>query len=327
MNNLPLISIVTPCHNSARFFYRLFDSILSQNYPNVEMIVVDNDSTDETPNVVAGYISLFQEKGYNLSYYHQKDSGPSAAINNGLKHVKGDYLLMPDSDDFYSDSNLFRIMVDKFQSLPDDYAVVRCQEQCLYEDDLSKGPINGENASEEDPGTLFLDCLLVRNSYFYPTIGYMVKVKCFRELTDMKIFHTYYSGQHRQIFLPLYYKYKCYTITKPLTNYLIRRDSVSHGDYGKYDVYMKLYACMNEYIDSIFNCINSMPSDEKVGLKMQFMKNETENMIIRALNNHEKADYSFYRDELKKYGGISLPFRLKIFKIKLKLMIKYLLKK
>lgn len=324
MNEKPLISIITPCHNSATFIHRLFDSILTQTYSRVEMIIVDNDSIDNTFDIIKCYISKFESKGYSLMYIHQEDLGPSAGINHGLKYIKGEYLLMADSDDFYGDDNLFEMMVDKFKLLPDEYAVVRCQEQSLYEEDLSRAEISGLNAVEFDSGTMFIDCLYGTNLYFYPPIGYMIKVKHLKKETNMNIYSMYNLGQNRQIFLPLYYKYKCYTIKKPLVNYLIRKNSISHGDYTKYDVMLKKYHNNYEYIHAILSRIKEMPEEERKTYEKEFLIRETQSMVLFALNYRKNGDVKKFVNELDKFGGLSLKFRLSLFKHKLILYIKRL---
>lgn len=307
-----LVSILTPCHNSEAFFFRLLDSVLMQSYPYVEMIVVDNDSKDKTPEIVKGYIPRFEERGYTLKYIHQEDAGPSAAINNGLKRIKGEYLIMPDSDDYFADKDTITIMVEKFFNLPDEYAVVRCQQQIIYERDMSKGPIEGLRMPEYDDGTNFRSCLL-GEGYVYPAVGYMVKVKYLRELTNMEIYNTYYSGQNRQVFLPLYYCYKCYSIDRPLVNYLVRESSISHGDYAKYDVLFKLYNLFEAYIDAIFDTIKPMTSEDRIYYRQAFLAKESLDMALYAKSLNRTDDAKKMIDNYYKYGGSKgklLKFRL-----------------
>jgi glycosyltransferase involved in cell wall biosynthesis len=90
----PSVTIVTPSYNQGRFIRATIESILSQNYPNLEYIVMDGGSTDETSAVVADYAS-------RLKFISEKDRGQSHAINKGFRMAKGDILAWLNSDDLY----------------------------------------------------------------------------------------------------------------------------------------------------------------------------------------------------------------------------------
>ena len=69
-----LVSIVTPCYNSAPFIRPLLDSILLQDYPAIEMFAIDDGSTDDTDQIIKAYIPRFQERGYTLTYLYQENA-------------------------------------------------------------------------------------------------------------------------------------------------------------------------------------------------------------------------------------------------------------
>ena len=96
-----LVSIVTPAYNCEKFFEKYINSIISQTYSNIEIIIVDDGSTDGTSSVVRKYCELDNR----IKYYYQTNSGASAARNYGVSKAKGKYLLFVDSDD-YIDSDL-----------------------------------------------------------------------------------------------------------------------------------------------------------------------------------------------------------------------------
>ena len=60
----PLINIITPCYNGEKFLERFLDSVLKQTYDNIELILVNDGSTDKTDNIANKYKSKFNEKGY-----------------------------------------------------------------------------------------------------------------------------------------------------------------------------------------------------------------------------------------------------------------------
>jgi len=90
---LPLVTIVTPSFNQGQFIEKTILSVLGQTYPNIEYIIVDGGSTDNTMAVVNKYRDKID------FIIHEKDDGQADAINKGFKEAKGDLLGWINSDD------------------------------------------------------------------------------------------------------------------------------------------------------------------------------------------------------------------------------------
>src|SRR5437773_150 len=86
-----LVSVIIPCHNQAHFLDEAIESVLTQTYPNHEIIVVDDGSTDNTATVAKCHSPL--------RYIYQENAGPSAARNTGFEQSWGEYLVFLDADD------------------------------------------------------------------------------------------------------------------------------------------------------------------------------------------------------------------------------------
>lgn len=319
------MSLVTPCHNSGKFIHRLLDSVLEQTYGQIEMITVDNASEDDTPDIIMSYMPKFEAKGYSLNYVRQDDLGPSAGIQTGLRLITGEFLLMPDSDDWYAKSRSIETFVNKFKDLPDEYAIVRCQQNYVEEETMNIIGIAYKDATEDDPGTLFEDCLFGKNGYNFAPINYMVRVSALRKETNLKIYNAYNTGQQRQICLPLYYNYKTWTIKEPLVCYLVRRNSVSHREYAQYPSQLKLYKKSKDYIDSILFSIKSMPEDEKERYCNSFMKMTSTNICLLAMRCDKNQDLKFLLEDYRKYGGKISYMRFKCIEIGIKRFVNKLL--
>lgn len=91
---LPLISIVTPSFNQAQFIGETIDSILSQDYPNLEYFVMDGGSTD-------GTVAILKKYGNRIRWVSEHDRGQGDAINKGMRLSKGEIIGYLNSDDIY----------------------------------------------------------------------------------------------------------------------------------------------------------------------------------------------------------------------------------
>ncbi|MFA6286227.1 MAG: glycosyltransferase family A protein [Opitutaceae bacterium] len=97
MNAPPLVSIVMPAFNAARWLPAALDSALAQTYPHFELIVVDDGSSDDTPAILENY-----RTSHGIRVITQTNQGQSAAANRGLAEARGDYVKFFDADDVMS---------------------------------------------------------------------------------------------------------------------------------------------------------------------------------------------------------------------------------
>ena len=114
--NPGLVCIIIPAYNYARFLPSAIDSALRQNYPAIEVIVIDDGSTDDTPR-------LAEEYGDRIRYVRQVNAGLSAARNRGLAEAQSEYVVLLDADDVL-DSEMVAISLEAMKRLGGDTAVI-----------------------------------------------------------------------------------------------------------------------------------------------------------------------------------------------------------
>jgi len=98
----PMISVVMPSFNQGQFIREALDSILAQKYPNLEVIVMDGQSTDATVEILKSY-------GDKINWVSEKDKSQSDAINKGLRKARGEIIAWLNSDDVYFENTFLTI--------------------------------------------------------------------------------------------------------------------------------------------------------------------------------------------------------------------------
>lgn len=91
---MKLVSIIIPCYNSEKYIEKCINSALNQTYPNIEVIVINDGSTDSSLNIITQFINKV-----GVKIISQPNKGAAAARNTGLKHATGDFIQFLDSDD------------------------------------------------------------------------------------------------------------------------------------------------------------------------------------------------------------------------------------
>ena len=104
--NKPLVSVIIPNYNYANYLREAIDSVLNQTYQNIETIVVDDGSKDNSRDVLESY-------GKEIKAIFQQNQGVSAARNNGTAESKGDYLAFLDADDVWLSKKIEK-QIEKF---------------------------------------------------------------------------------------------------------------------------------------------------------------------------------------------------------------------
>lgn len=106
-----LISVVIPVYNSEEYLTKCLDSIVNQTYKNIEIIILNDGSTDNSKQIIKSY----KNKYSNIRFYDKENTGVSDTRNQGIKYSRGDYIMFLDADDWI-DSSYIEKCVDNLKN-------------------------------------------------------------------------------------------------------------------------------------------------------------------------------------------------------------------
>ncbi len=112
MDSFPLVTVIVPVYNTASYLKECFASVSRQTYQKLEIIAVDDGSTDGS----AGLLDEIAEKDSRIKVIHQKNSGVSAARNVGINFANGEYIVFSDSDDIMGHKNIEYLVAAEVQT-------------------------------------------------------------------------------------------------------------------------------------------------------------------------------------------------------------------
>lgn len=216
------VSVVTPVFNGEFQISRMLDSILNQTYPNIELILVDDGSADETIRIAEEYRKKFAIRDYGYRIVQASHKSASAAINQGLPFVTGEYLIWPDSDDVLEPESVER-RVEFLKQHPQ----YQCVRSLSYYFDSQTGE---PRKSDEQTGNLENEYLfwdILESKTFVCCGCYMLKSRSFFRIYPDRHIPEYNVGQNFQMLLPFMYHHKCPTIQERLYGVFVREGSHS----------------------------------------------------------------------------------------------------
>ena len=123
-----LVSIIVPMYNSEKYIVRCIDSLLEQSYENIEIIVVDDGSSDNSVEIIKKY------NDNRINIYQKRNEGVSATRNLGIEKSNGDFLLFVDSDDYVS-KDIVKVMLDKVNS---ENSMILCNNKEIWGNRIEK---------------------------------------------------------------------------------------------------------------------------------------------------------------------------------------------
>ena len=297
-----LVSIVTPCYNGEEYLDRFFQSILRQTYDDLEIVFVDDGSKDKTREIANFYRCEFEKKGIRFVYCFQENAGQAAALNRGLKHFTGEYLLCVDSDDEISEDFVRKRV--SFLENNSEYAY--CYGKAIgVSDDASKKTICVyEKRNKSGKKDFFEDILYVKDVFFS---GYMIRTSAFEKVIQDREIYAGPGGQNAQILLPMawYYGEPGY-VEGTVYTYYIRSSSHSHSQNTSTKFINQLCNYEKILIETIERIADKKAQEYKSDIRQHYARLEFGN----AVDTKDAKMIKIYYKKLRNNSCITLHDRM-----------------
>ena len=285
-----LVSILIPCYNCEKYLEDCLLAILNQSYSKVEVIIVNDGSTDNSEKIIDKYTKLFDNFGKKIIKINQTNQGQASACNNGLKFVNGEFFYWQDADDII-EKDAIKTLVD-FLEENKDFDLVRGNIAYRSEKDFEKIYKIGKpvNPTYTD---IFEEYLFEKGTYSFCGV-FMIRMSYFDQRNPERKLYISPGGQNYQILLPIIYNAKCGYVDNLIYNYRVRDMSHSHSTKTLKD---KLKRCdiHKDIIINTLDIINDMPDKEKKfyirKIKVKYLKRKIKIIMhhfVKKLLKREK---------------------------------------
>jgi glycosyltransferase involved in cell wall biosynthesis len=217
----PKVSVIIPCYNYADYLKICLQSVLAQTFQDFEIIVVDDSSTDHTPEVVKDFSDP------RLRYVrHEKNLGPAAAFNTGINLAQGKYITVIGADDVMMPDNI-AVKVDILEHYPD-IGLVHSNAELIDESGRILGKAHSRRCFDRvQKRSSFNDLLL--NGNFIVASSVFVPKRCYEKvgLYDPDLTHS----EDWDMWLRIAYHYDFAYLDSCLIQYRVHDNSLRHRNY------------------------------------------------------------------------------------------------
>lgn len=254
-----MVSLIVPCYNGENFINRCIDSILAQTDNDIELILVNDGSTDKTDIIIKRRTNEIKAFVKKFVYIVQENQGVGAACSHAFHLATGRYLTLLDVDDYMMPDSI-RCRRAWLDCHPD-YGIVRSNGYYVLEDSFDSCnrlfEINEDLKKKEN----IFDDIFEGTTYLWPG-SYMIRMSVLEDLYPEKRIYPSRNGQNLQFLMMAAYKSRAGFVDIPLMKYVVRKESLSHFSSG--NILEKEMAAMKGYKDIRQHLIEEfMPNDEQ----------------------------------------------------------------
>lgn len=252
----PLISIIIPVYKVEYYLRKCLESVLSQTYRNLEIIIVDDGSPDNCPRICDEYASIDPR----IIVIHKENGGQSSARNAALDIAKGEYIAFVDSDDYiepnYIKELYFRIIKDKSDIAVCDYSIISTKGKKIEKKYMKSSSVIDERQF----------CDLESNKYYFFAIAFWNKLFKSNIWDNIRLKEGKYAEDSFAMTEYIKKVKKISIVNMPLYNYVQRDESAVHS-FSKKNldaIEARLERCnyyysleyFNNIKGSLFQCLN-----------------------------------------------------------------------
>lgn len=297
-----MVSIIICCYNATLFIDRCFNSLLSQTYKHLEIILVDDGSTDHSYDIASSYKQYFETQGMKLVLLKQNNQGAGYAAAHGLLYATGDYIMCFDIDDYLYPESIAKMR--NFLVQNSEYSVVRTNGYRTKEfNSLNTAQLFITEESEKKNTNIFKDLMLGKTNNWAGS--YMVRASVlWKQYPTHKMLASRY-GQNLQILAVATYKNKTGFIDEPLMQYINNPYSFTNK-HQTFEDSIKLY---NEFEKIRFDILNYLQINDN-SLKLQIKELYYRIKMNICISFNKKKEFFQYYNNLKKIHCLSFEDKL-----------------
>lgn len=170
-SDFPLVSVIIPAYNAEDFIGKTLESVISQTYKNIEVLVVDDGSKDRTPEIVKS----FTQKDQRVRLLQQSNAGVAAARNLGLANSGGEFIAPIDADDIWYPQNIEKQVECMLQA---ELSVGLVYAWSAYIDE--QGLLTGGSKISSEEGEVYIS--LIRGNFIGNTSAALIRRTCFEQI-------------------------------------------------------------------------------------------------------------------------------------------------
>lgn len=220
MSNQPLISIIAVCYNHQKYVVETLDSIINQTYTNIQLIIMDDCSSDNSVKVIQEWIDLNKKECVFIA--HKQNKGVCKTLNESLKHVKGKYFKLISCDDVLIE-NYLEVITNVFENRSENIGLVYSDMETIDENGLiiNKSYLFDRLNLSKLPDSINFNTIYSKNIIAAPSVIYRTKI-----LETVGTYTENFLFEDFDFNLRVLKKFKCVLIPKVLVKYRILESSL-----------------------------------------------------------------------------------------------------
>ena len=264
---------------------KCISSIAGQTYTNLEILLVNDGSTDGTDKICDSW----QERDHRIRAIHQQNEGVSCARNNGIKHVDGEYVAFVDADDWI-DVNMYSDMMSALLSTGSD--IVHCDLCIVYDDGSMEHRVNERDVTVRIMGRAEGVIMILDDHKWRTQIGCKIYKKILFENIEFPKGRIY--GEDMIVHDLFHHAAQTVFLDKEYYFYLVRNDSASRQ--GNTKVEMKK---ISDYSDANFERYSFVVNHPEYQSVLPFIKHKTINLAVGLMRNMVAYPQYFTKEYIK----------------------------